>query len=273
MTDPRYRLSAADLADTGRWRLIIYISQKGISAYLMSVADTEIPAGKLFDIIWEADRATLLQNIENAVYDNPRVLDDYSADIIIDTDRIIWTRPAEDYTEAEDAFADLYHCDISDIFTHESDSLTALFTIAPGLKGFLDRTFPGTRISSHLSLLAAACRNIAGNETTLIADLTDSKADMLLYSGSKLLCGVSHTVFSPVDAAYIIFSMAEVYEINPSSVRVMCNCDDAAMAALAECVEPAVASLDRFPVPEIKTDSPMPLAAAFCAARGKSQSR
>ena len=270
MTEPHYRLSAADLADTGRWRLIIYISARGMTAYLLSVADTEIPAGRIFDTAWEPDKATLLSNIENAVYDNPRVLDDYSADIIIDTDRILWTRRCEDYTEAEDMFCELYHTEPYDIFIHETDGLAALFTLSPGLKGFLDRTFPGTRISSSLSLMADTLSRITPDEPTLYLHCHDSKADYLLISGGKLLCGVSHDVGSAADAAYIIFNMAEVYGIAPAELNVRCDNDSQTMAWLRENVSHLLRSVAPLPLPRVSSDTSMPPAAMFSAARGKS---
>lgn len=269
MTEPQYRLSAADLADTGRWRLIIYIHPDGISAYLLSVADLEIPAGRLFDISWDHDRATLLANIENAVYDNPRVLEDYSADIIIQTDKVIWTPLSDDYSDAEDIFASLFHTDTGDIFIHESDSLAALFTIAPGLKGFLDRTFSGTRISSHLSLLAAACRPESDAGISLFADCRKDKADVFLFSGDKLLCGASHDISSPSDAAYIFFSLADVYEIKPSDIHLRVNASDDDMKIISNLTSGRMADVQSFPLPDVKADAPMPLAARFCAARGK----
>ena len=95
-------LTSADFADTGQWRLILKIFPSGMSAHLENTIHTDLEPQLLFSTQWEVDGANLLRNIENAVYDHPRVLDDFSARIIIYERKVLFM-PTELIEETEGA--------------------------------------------------------------------------------------------------------------------------------------------------------------------------
>ena len=97
----------------------------------------------------------MLQNIENAVYDHPRVLDDFSACILV-FDRRTAFMPTELVEEAEGAeetyYSALYSADPADILTDTDGDLTAAYS-PTALKDFLAAHSPGARggMQSHES--------------------------------------------------------------------------------------------------------------------------
>ena len=77
---------AVRVGDVADWRLICVISSRRMCAYLKHTDPTR-DLEVLFDESWRDDSSSLLSRIENLVYDHPQVLDDFSADIIIDSGR------------------------------------------------------------------------------------------------------------------------------------------------------------------------------------------
>nr|MDE6342559.1 hypothetical protein [Muribaculaceae bacterium] len=96
-----YSGSRADLIDTGQWHLAVNISRQGFGAWLVPDFFTGRPPRVLAAATWPATDEGLLARIEDVVYDHPAVLDDYSADIIIECDRQLWL-PASEYPADED---------------------------------------------------------------------------------------------------------------------------------------------------------------------------
>ena len=80
---------AVRIGDIADWRLICVISAQGIGAWLRHASPTQ-ELVTLFDEKWNADSGSLLERIENTVYDHPQVLDDFSADIAVVAPRSIW---------------------------------------------------------------------------------------------------------------------------------------------------------------------------------------
>ncbi|MDE6010657.1 MAG: hypothetical protein K2F87_04315, partial [Muribaculaceae bacterium] len=63
-------LTPADFADTGQWRLMIYVSHSGMCAVLRHISDLSRPAVMLFHEKWAPEEGeALLKRIETAVYD------------------------------------------------------------------------------------------------------------------------------------------------------------------------------------------------------------
>ena len=76
-------LTVADFADTGQWRLIVEIHTDGMKAMLENTLHDDLEPQILFSTAWDEDADALLRHIENTVYDNPRMLDDFSARILL----------------------------------------------------------------------------------------------------------------------------------------------------------------------------------------------
>lgn len=216
-------LTAADYADTGQWRLIVRIFSYGMSAHLENTLHDDVEPQLLFSTSWDENEGNILRNIENAVYDHPRVLDDFSARVEI-YDRRTLFMPTELLTETEGIedhyYTSVYNANEADVMCQTDGDITAAFTLAPGLKGFLVRTFPGARIVCNLMQQVSQIRKGSKGLNMKISSRKD-EADFILLNGRELISASTHFTGAPTDIVYHAFNIMNAYEINPKDVAVM----------------------------------------------------
>ena len=219
-------LTVADFADTGQWRLIVNIYTSGMTAFLDNTLHDDVEPQQLFSTRWEPDAETLLNNIENAVYDNPRMLDDFSARIILFDRRTLFipTVLAEESEGAEeDYYTDLYHAAKEDVIIETDGDITAASSLAAGLKGFLSRTFPGARISSNLMAQVSRLRKENAGKGLMMSVTPreqEREADFILLDGSDLISASTHSVAAPEDIIYHTYNIIDSYGYNAADVEV-----------------------------------------------------
>lgn len=206
-----------DYADTGQWLLAVRLSRSGIRAELTSRLHPDAPPRVLLDRTWGNPEEDLLEKIENAVYDNPSVLDDYAADIIVETSATLfvpneWT--GNDENDPEKFFNEVFSTPESEVMKDEGEDMTAFYFLTTGLKSFLARTFPGARISSHLGRLVASSRRGAPGTVRLHAVIRKSEVDLVLFSGDRLVSASSQPWKESTDIAYRLLNLLDVYKFN-----------------------------------------------------------
>lgn len=135
-----------DISDHSRWRLQLTVGDGGVRANFYDAA-----AGRLFTYLeksWRCDPADSLRKIEDAIYEDPAILDDYTTGILIRPSRMIFVPESRLGVESadEDADALLSLVDASgsrDVWTEPLGcGLTAIFSTPAGVRDFLSRTFP-----------------------------------------------------------------------------------------------------------------------------------
>lgn len=223
-SNPVITLSPADFADTGQWKLIIYVSRSGMSAYLKHLSDAEKPIVSLFDVSWkETEGHELLSKIENVIYDHPGVLDDYATEIVVESMQTTFAPTAilEDVEDSEyDIYQTLYPGMGEDVTPDSCEDFTALFSLAPGLEDFIMRTIPGARMRSHLAILAARFRRQTSDAPRIYLDLRNGEVDILAFRDSNLLSASSQPWGAIGDIAYRVFNLLNVYSINPEEAKI-----------------------------------------------------
>ena len=227
-----YQLTAADFADTGQWRLLIKIGVTGLDAYLENTLHPEIEPQSLCSAQWDLNKDMLQKNIEEAVYSNPRLLDDFATKIILYDPRTLFipTEIAEEAPGAEeDLYRKVYSAEPQDITTDYDKDLTAAWSIAPGIKSFLMRTFPGARITCNLMECVRTLRK-RNEGLTLYAIARNGEADLIFLDGEKLVSASTHEWNHTDDIAYLAFNLLDVYGYNLSDVKInlkgiSCNTD------------------------------------------------
>ncbi|MDE6811930.1 MAG: DUF3822 family protein [Muribaculaceae bacterium] len=271
--NPPIMLTPADFTDTGQWRLIIYISHSGMRAFLIHISDKSHPIVRLLATNWPADDpASLLNNIESAIYDNPRLLDDYATDVIIETSQVCFV-PNNFILSVEDAesivFSSLFPGEAKEILSDTTDDVTALFSMTRGLDGFIARTMPGARLRSHLAVLIENFRKITTADSPAVyADIRDSELDLILFKGKDLISASVQKWHSPEDIAYRIFNMLNAYSINPVLTKVFLSGLQKPVDALRETVSGYFSDLQPTPLPANPGgDDPLPPAALLLAFR------
>ncbi len=202
-----------DYLDTGQWHLAVDISRHGFGAWLLPDESLGAAPRVIIQMAWQPSDEGLLERIEDAVYDNPTVLDDYSADIIVETDRQLWL-PADLYPADEDcadAYTSIYGGDILDVMVNDLGKEKCAFMLTPGLKSFMQRSFPGARIWSQQALLKLA--SVQPHEAfKVLLDIRQSSFDLILFSRGELLSASTHLWKTEADIAYALLNILKTYD-------------------------------------------------------------
>ena len=256
---------AVRIGDIADWRLICSVSSRGMSAYLRHISPTE-PVVTLFDEKWAPDPDSLLSRIENTVYDHPQVLDDFSADVIVTAPRAIWVPSAlveDDEDEMERLYSQVYAGVDTGVMSEQADDATCLFMLAPGLNAFLQRTFPGARVHSHLAVLVSRFRERSADMPRVYIDIRDSEADFVAFDRRSLLMAATHPWHDPADLQYHLYNIMSVFGLDPSVTQVSLSgpreVKGDLMAKLRENIDYVMLTT----MPGIGAKAGMPLAAAL----------
>lgn len=208
-----YQLTAADFADTGQWRLLLKIGVTGLEAFLENTLHPEIEPQPLCNVTWDLNRDMLKKNIEDAVYSNPRLLDDFATRVILydPCTLFIPSEIAEERAGAEEElYKKVYTAEDADIMTDFDRDITAAWSLAPGIKSFLTRTFPGARITCNLM---EKVRNLRKDNSDLSLHVFARKGetDVILLDGKKLISASTHEWSHLDDIAYLALNLLDVY--------------------------------------------------------------
>lgn len=213
---------AVRIDDTADWRLIIHISEDGMSAYLRHEEDPLEPIATLFELNWERDETLLLERIENVVYDHPQLLDDFSAEVIIRAPKTLWV-PSEflDEPGAEyELYQTVYEAEPEDIFIDDRLEEKCLYSLVTGLLSFLRRTLPGARIRSHLGVIVGKFHDRIADVPRIYVDMQGEEVDIIAFDGKRLLSSATYECHGLKDIAYHIFNVIEIEGIDPTQCQV-----------------------------------------------------
>lgn len=225
MADNNHPGAVADRTDTGQWRLEVRISRTGVKAMLHAIDRPGVSPRTILDMAWPDDGEQLLTRISNAVYDHPQVLDDYSALIIIDTPLVTWVPSDEDVDDSLQAetFTAIYGGEKSDVLVDEDETRkgpAALYSLTPGLKGFLARTFPGARIrcAQAMNVRRLACELPEGDVAAAL--MRDGATDVVVMRDGELLCAATRPEMAPADTAYHLLYAATTTGVDPATAQI-----------------------------------------------------
>lgn len=197
------------ISDTGEWRLTVDISERSLQAWLRRPAEDGEDAYALARSVWTGEDA--LRSVENAVYDNPLILNDFEADIVITTSRYMFVPAA--LSGSAEALRLCYEqvfesVGADDLMMDEMGDYLCLYTLMPGLKPFLSRTFAGSRIGSHVSRLWSLWQEYAGSGVSVMVDVRGEAVDIGVYSDGALQGVSSREYTAPDDILYYVLNAA-----------------------------------------------------------------
>lgn len=262
--------------DTAEWHLVIYISESGISAYLKQIENPLEPIVTMFSKEWKCDDGSLLSNIENAVYDNPQLLDDFSTDVVICSPRSIWV-PAS-VSDDRDSCAVLYNRvyagnEAEDLFIDDLGEMKNIAYLCSGLAPFLRRTLSGSRIRTQQGILASRLSERGADMPRLYVDLYGDKADMLLFDGRKLLLGATHSWREQNDIVYHVLNIIDVYGLDREKVQVSISGGKGIKTELMKDLRKFMPYVMLTMLPTAVSKTEMPLSAAFAITRISSSNK
>lgn len=222
-------------SDTDRWQLAVWLSDHGAQAWLMPRSNPLEGRRILLDASWEPDKEGLLNRIENVIYDHPSVLDDYTTAIVVESARTLMVPNARvaDQTDAVSLYTRVFTSRDEDVIADETDPPeTALLTLTPGMLPFLQRTFPGARVYSHLNRLKSVLRE-AGRGLRIYLLTRGRQADILAFSDTVLLSASTHDWHQWEDLAYMALNLADAYRLVPAEASILIHAPAPTATALS----------------------------------------
>ncbi len=223
-------LTSDMVADPSMWRLSMEISPATLSVALHcpveanSLIYREIPLDRASDI---------LHAVEDAVYDNPLILQPFGrTDILIDTRRLTLVPAELDPAYARD-IASAYWPDgnlESVVEAIKGTEAAAVMAVGADLHSFLRRTFPDARIAHSLSPLISyfALSGRLGNSGKIYARLRPGSVDIIAFGSGGLLMANTFAAPSDDDVLYYIMAATERCGLSPTDDELMI-CGDTAM--------------------------------------------
>lgn len=255
--------------DTAEWKLVIYISERGMSAYLKNVENPLEGIVELFKEDWNRDEYLLLKRIETCVYNHPQLLDDFATDIVICTDKLLWIpeKTVDDEQELSNLYSKVFPTDEENIFTDQTGDVLSVYSLTEGLPSFLRRTLSGARVRNHMSVLLEKFSKQVNDQPTLYVDIRASEADYLLIDNGKLLLGATHPWNSPMDIGYMVMNVFKVYGLNPreASVSISGMMDD--KQNLIKSLREQISYVMQTKIPTAVSGKDIPLGALLCMVR------
>lgn len=155
----------------------------------------------------DSSAETYLKSLENTIYDNPLLLDDYKqVRVVLGSQRFMVLPGQYDEFEAQEAFELAYP---------DSDGEMAMcslvrcgvniaFEVPKGVMGFLQRTFSTPPVFHHLHPLCEHYHHLnEGSEISrMFLNFTPGHMDMVIYQSGNIVLANSYDYRSPQDAAY-----------------------------------------------------------------------
>lgn len=200
-----------------------------MSAFLKNEEDPMEPLITIFSESWPREDSGLLRRIETAVYDHPQLLDDFSTEIIINTERVVWV-PRREIEREDGALIErdeaelyniVYEAAEEDIFIDEQGDRLCLYTLVPGLYPFIRRTLAGARTWCQQTLAVRRFSEQVSDMPRFYVDIREGEADYYAFDGRKLLFAVTHPWRDRMEIAYRVFNMMELWKLDKNNTKVM----------------------------------------------------
>lgn len=184
----------------------LLLSERELKGYFCKGQQSGHAPEQLCSVKYNPDEK-LLSHIENAVYDNPSLLEDQRVRVLIDTDQLLLFPPDTDHQLICQAMERVYATRREDVFISEDDHVITAFTLCAGLKPFLARTFAGAMVECVLDVLRREFSGRRGASVQVYADLNDGHLTLLAFRDRHLVHGSVHPYREPADAAYFIYAL------------------------------------------------------------------
>lgn len=219
------------ISDTRHWRMALRVGRGALHVILFSPVEENSLIYRRIPL--DANAATPLSAIEEAVYDNPLLLGDFDRIYcIVDTSHG-FAIPSLDLTDddAEDMMATAFPDFDGPVIVNDINARNAriLFGIDRDIEGFLRRTFFNVSIFHHLTPL---CRYFLGkhnrgNSRRMYANLRTDSLDLIVVDKGNLLMANTFSFTQPIDAVYYILACQQNLGIDPMSNELMLSGDQA----------------------------------------------
>lgn len=256
-----------DIDDVSLWKLYILLSRKGITAVFRN-EQTKETITMLHETLSDVDEESL-GRIQDIIYENPVLLNDYQTTIILDSNHFI-IAPSNQIQNDEDALdvmETVYPNDNADLWADRIGEETIIFLTPEGLQSFINRTFPTAEVKFRLSPAITHFRHSKsmGSGKTMQVNILDGEIEIVAFKNSRLLLANIFACKEPADAIYYILNAWTILGFDSQNDELRLTGDktirEHIMPTLRKYVNYVMLSI----LPqEIKTSTDIPLAISLC---------
>lgn len=188
------------------WRLYMLIGRGGIDVMLFHSSDAS--GIELFTFPYDSDDGKLTHKVEEVVYANPWLVNDFGrVSVLVDTPhyRIL---PAE-LADSEG----LIPAQGEEVLRSQAGAVESMdFAVESSLAGFIRRTWPTATVEHRLAPLSRYfySKSRIGTPGKMYAHVGDKTLDLIAYGRNGLLMLNTFEFVEPVDAVYYIMACREL---------------------------------------------------------------
>lgn len=189
------------------WTLMLAVSEHRLQFILYTLAQQNSLIAREIPL---KPSANWVAELENAVYDNPVLLDDYgSVSIVTDAPHFVVMPPAlaEDEALAESTFRAAFPDDDCDVLTCTMPQcdVAVAYGLPRGMFSFLQRTFNTAPVVHHLYPLCEHFKrlNTGSGISRMFINLHDHSMDMVVYHKGEMMLANSFPLRNAADAAFL----------------------------------------------------------------------
>jgi len=208
-----------DFSDHRTWRLHLTVGMRGLDAVFFNATAREcVP---YLSRRWQCADADVLKNIENAVYEDPLLLDDYDTTILICPKATLFVPPSMIDPDDEDAVCRALDAvdaaEHKDVWCEPVADATALYSTPCGVKDFLGRSFLTEDVHhivrpfvEHFQAKAAG-----GAGEKMWVHLGADRMDMIVFRDGRLVNASFRYCAPGPDAVYFILFAWDTFGLDP----------------------------------------------------------
>lgn len=218
------------------WRLCLRLDSRTLHVMLYNMVEDNSLIYRKISLDEAADSP--LKALEEAIYDNPALLSDFSrVDCVIDTAIRITVPNPLDTAEIHTALMKEAHPDFAgEIIScplHGLDT-TILMGVEQNIIGFLRRTFNNPAIHHHLAPLCRYFRGKSrlGNTGKMYANFHNSRLDLIAFGNDTITLANTFEYREPADAVYYILACRRMLGLNANDDELFLSGDNDAREAV-----------------------------------------
>ena len=203
------------------WRLCLRLDSRTLYVMLYNVVEDNSLI--YHEIALDGAASSALKALEEAVYENPALLSDFSrVDCVIDTTTYLTIPTPLDTAEYRDKLMSEAHPDfIGETISCQLYGLdtTILMGVEQDFIGFLRRTFNNPTIHHHLAPLCRYFRGKSrlGNSGKMYANIHGSRLDLIAFGNDTITLANSFEFRDSADAVYYILACRRMLGLSADS--------------------------------------------------------
>lgn len=194
-----------DISDHERWRLQLTVGPGGVRANYFDAQARR--AVQYLDKPLAVDPADALRSIEDIIYDDPALLDDYDTSILIRPTALIFVPTAQigEEEEAGELLSQVDPTEGKDVWIEPvTDEYTAIYSTPGGVRDFLVRSFPTEDVHLALSALLEHVASTGTGDRKAWVHLDARTLDIVVFAGGRPVLVNTREYGEAADAAYYI---------------------------------------------------------------------